>query len=318
MQSDNRVITPQDDDVLYKTPMNLLSDPELFSVIQYGTRVHSSLEEAVRRTESDPKFLTALFEFGDSRNENIGAKFTNWFCGVRDGVASLNASMVSSIANSELYSERAKEFIPQNLREHFSKISPGKAGDIIISYLTMIDRPDLVFSGIQGAITPVILALKYLAGHERHEEIFEAINQFLEEHIIDRGLVNNFTSGDFRNQLKTFVNGFVSKNDIDFERMALIAKTLSCFESPSFNKPELDDKSPVGELLACGLISDEIVISALNKLVSQPEFDAASLIQEITNRRSLDIISNFVSEKDMMKLGGRKVRGLLLENELGM
>jgi hypothetical protein len=320
MQSEKRVVTHQDDDVLYRRPMDQLSDLELFSVIQYATRIRPSLEEAIRRADSNPDFLKAMFEFGDSRNENFGAKFPEWFNSSLPGCAKLNATMVSKIANNDLFKDRAKEFIPQDLRSFFSyDCTREKKWYTIISYLTDIEKPEVVFSAFKGTMTPVILAMQYLADHQRHEELCHAIHQYLEKHAIQDGpIVNNFASGQPRETLKFLVGVFLEKQEFELDQLAFIARTFTCLESANFKRPEDSGKSAISTLMSSGLLEDEVITATLKKHVSKPGFDPLSLIPEVTNRRSMNIISNFVSEKDLMKHGGRKVRGLLLENGLGL
>lgn len=318
MEPEKRIVTHQHRDVLYTRPIEQLSNYELFSVIQFGTRFGPSLSETLHRLKCDEKFIDEMFEFGDSQTSEIGSKFKNWFSSHLGNTTNTEASIISEISKSKKYGHRAAEFMPDSLQFYFDGFSDAKKFNVINSWLTCLEFPENFFKSSQGMITPVILAIKHLSNHGNISEINDGVETFFKRYD-EKGSpeANVFISGSRRSALEKLVGDFVKIRSRDFSDMANFAKLISRFDNKNFENKCNESLSEIQKLFTSRLISDEYIEQMLDARIKCVPSSRDTMLSEINSERSFRVISKFYSRSELMD-GGRKVKGYLIGDELGM
>lgn len=318
MELEKRIVTLQDQEVLYRRPVEQLSNFELLSVVEASTRLAPSLNEVLRRLKTDSSFIDEMFEFGDSQTAAIGNKFKNWFSSHLGDTPNTEASIISEISKSEKYGSRASEFMPDNLKLHFDGFSLPKKFRVINSWLTCLEFPEKFFRSSQGMITPVILAIKHLSNYDSLVAINSGISAFFARYD-EKGVseINGFTNGSLRYALRKLVDPFVNARARPIEEMAEFISLISRFDNKNFKTIINDDYSDIQKLFSSRLVSDEFLEKIIDVRIKCKPSTKDILLDEINSDRSYRIISKFYERSELMD-AGRKIRGYLLGDELGM
>lgn len=318
MALEKRVVTIKDQDVLYRRPIEQLSNFELLSVVEAGTRLMPSLTETLLRLRSDSSFIDEMFEFGDSQTAAIGNKFKDWFSSHLGDTPRIEASIISEISKSEKYGHRAQEFMPGDLRFYFDGFSDTKKFKVIESWLTCLEFPERFFSSSQGMITPVILAIKHLSNYDSLSDINKCLSTFFSRNDENAAsVINGFTTGGLRDSLRQLVETFVSARARPIEEMAEFISILSRFDNKNFRPSIHDGYSDIQKLLSSRLVSDEFLEKTIDARIKCKPSTKDTLLDEINSDRSYRIISKFYERSELMD-AGRKIRGYLLGDDLGM
>ncbi|MBI6882457.1 hypothetical protein [Pseudomonas putida] len=318
MALEKRIVTLQDQEVLFRRPVEQLSNFELLSVVEAGTRLAPSLTEVLRRLRNDSSFIDEMFEFGESQTAAIGNKFKSWFSSHLGDTPNTEALIISEISKSKKYGERAEEFMPDRLKFYFDGFSEAKKFKVINSWLTCLEFPERFFKSSQGMITPVILAIKHLSNYGSASEINDGIETFFRRYE-EKGSheVNSFISGPFRAAIEKLVRDFVRTNSRDFSDMANFAKLISRFDNKNFENKCNENLSEIQRFFTSRLISDEYIEHMLDARIKCMPSSRDTMLSEINSERSFRVISKFYSRSELMD-GGRKIKGYLIGDELGL
>lgn len=317
MQSDKRVVTHQDDDVLYRRPMHLLANQELFGLMALGGgRLLPALEEILKRIKESPVFMLEMFEFGDA-NQN-GKKFSEWFSSPLFGLGAINAKIISEIANHDLFSSRSADFLPTNLNAELRGRGLAKRQDVILAYLTHIEKPEIVFSSLSsGLLQPVIFALQYLQESQPKNDVIQSLFEYLKIHAKKlAGEPNRFgPNTDLREPFEKLVSSFT--DDQSITSVSDVLGIVSCFSGADISAPCTDLPS-ISAALNNKQFSTTFASKVICEITKENSFTPETLASYIDGTRSLDILSTIVPRKSLLKLAPREVRGQALSDELGL
>lgn len=321
MSTQKRIITPELEALYHTKPVDTLSNQDLFQVLQFGTRTLQAKAEVLSRLKSDPNFIYRLFDFGQNGLDPRGTKFSDWFNASMPYSANYDAQIFNEISKNHIFREQISKFIPQLFADSFYSMSIGDTFAILNAYMTWIDHPRLVFNTNQGIIAPVFTALKYLSSlREGHIALANTIHSYLSRFGESAG--NNVflqNPGRARSFSETYVSKFFICNGLhDIKRLSTLAQSISCLDNVGYKYTTGRDASDIKKLCSSKLVPEDLIVQAIEKIVSQNGFDRLSLISEINSRRTLDVVSNFVTRDECFKLGNRNVRGFMLEDELGL
>jgi hypothetical protein len=323
MSIQKRIITPELDALYHTTPMDTLSNDDLFQVLQFGARAFEAKAEVLSRLKTDPNFIYRMFEFGRNEVDPRGSKFSDWFNCTMPSAADFDARILNEIINHGDFSNDIKSFIPQVFSNNpFMPTLPAKdVFRVITAYMTWIEKPNLLFTNQQGLISPVLLAFRTLSSiPEKHEELARTIHSYMSKLSGNSGPNLLHQHPD---RAKAYADQHISQffknaGHKDIRRLAAFTQSISCFDNAGYKYTVNPDDSDIQKLCSSKLVSEDVVIKLIDDLVKSDGFDRLSLINDINSRRTFDILSNFVTRDECFKLGARRVRGFMLEDELGL
>jgi hypothetical protein len=321
MTIQKRIITPELEALYHITPIETMSNEDLFQVLQFGTRSLQAKEEVISRLKSDPNFIYRLFDFGDNHIDPLASKFSDWFHCDLASVAHLDAKILNEISKNDNFKHRVMSFVPALFTDSYFTNSTKETFSAIQAYLTWLDEPQIVFNTRQGLIQPILIALKTLSNFtEKHIELAGTIRTYMSRVGSEAGgnifLANPERAKEFQEKYLTKFFGYSGLKDL--KRIGALSEAISCLDNVGYRYTIKEDASDIQKLCSSKLVPDELIIKIVGEMVNQDAFDRLSLVGEIHSHRTLDIVSNFVTRDECFKLGKRNVRGLMLEDELGL